>query len=320
MSIKPFFLMPLFLMGYVSAQTTGERYIQQIPGTKVSFGMEAIPAGTYLRGSDVGEADEQPVHQVSLDAFWMGTHEVTWDLFELFVYKNFEQQATEGEIPAAVDAITRPTRPYLDMTFGMGKENHPALSMTQFNAIQFCHWLYLKTGVFYRLPTEAEWEYACRAGTTTAYSFGDDDTDIDKYAWFRGNSGDQTRAVGQKEPNAWGLYDMHGNVAEWTFDQYSADTYQQYNGEAVANPVQHPTELYPHVVRGGSFEDAPEVLRSSARMRSDPSWKQLDPQIPRSNWWFPEAPFVGIRLVRPLIAPSEADIHAYYNISPIPDF
>lgn len=320
MSIKPLLFIPLLMLGYGVAQPSFEGYVQEIPGTEARFSMAAIPAGTYQRGSEAGNADEQPVHEVSLDAFWIGTHEVTWDLFELFLYKTHEQHMTEGEIPPAVDAVTRPTKPYLDVTYGMGKENHPALSMTQFNAIQFCRWLYVKTGVFYRLPTEAEWEYACRAGTATAYSFGDDPSELDEHAWYRDNSGNQTHPVGQKAPNAWGLYDMHGNVAEWTFDQYAADTYARYASSGADNPVEVPTELYPHVVRGGSFEDGAGDLRAAARGASDPSWKQMDPQVPKSNWWFPEAPFVGIRLVRPAVAPSPEEAMAYYSVSPIADY
>lgn len=320
MSIRPLLLISLLFAGGSVAQTSFEGYTQKVPGTDVKFDMVAIPAGTYQRGSESGNADERPVHEVSLDAFWMGTHEVTWDLFELFLYKTHEQHATEGDIPAEVDAITRPTKPYLDMTYGMGKENHPALSMTQFNAIQFCRWLYAKTGVFYRLPTEAEWEYACRAGTSTEYSFGDDASELDAYAWYRANSADRTHPVGQKKPNAWGLYDMHGNVSEWTFDQYAVDTYTHYAKTGAKNPVEVPTKLYPHVVRGGSFEDDAAALRSAARGTSDPSWKQLDPQVPKSNWWFPEAPFVGIRLVRPAVTPSPEEIEAYYNVEPIADY
>ncbi|WP_257668180.1 formylglycine-generating enzyme family protein [Parapedobacter tibetensis] len=282
--------------------------------------MQPIQGGEYQMGSTKGNADERPVHQVKVDAFWMGMHEVTWDLYEPFVYKDFELSKSGGSIPPEVDAITRPTKPYLDMTFGMGKENHPALAMTHYNAIQFCKWLYVRTGVFYRLPTEAEWEYACRAGSDTEYNYGDDASELDGYAWYRSNRGNKTHEVGQKKPNAWGVHDMHGNVAEWTYDQYIADYYQQF-AEAIAdNPVATPNKLYPHTIRGGSFEDDANALRSASRVPSDPVWKQLDPQIPKSNWWFPEAPFIGIRLVRPLHPPTEAEIMAYYDKAPIQDY
>ena len=244
----------------------------------------------------------------------MSAHEVTWDIYELFVYKDFDQTKSLG-----VDAISRPSKPYLDMTFGMGKEGHPAVGMTQFNALQFCKWLYTRTGVFYRMPTEAEWEYACRAGTKTIFSFGNDTSKLGDYAWFRSNSVEKTHPVGGKKANQWGLYDMHGNVSEWTLDQYIPNYYAQ-NPDQSNDPFAKPENLYPHTVRGGSFEDDALALRSSARRGSDPSWKRIDPQIPKSNWWFPEAPFVGIRLVRPLIPPSKEEIEAFYNQKPIADF
>lgn len=316
------FVFTFMVANLSKAQEKHERYIQKIEGTNLEFSMEAIPGGTFRMGSDISDKeDEKPAHQVELDAFWMGTYEVTWDLYEPFVYKDLEQTiAVDGQVAAEVDAVTRPTKPYLDMTFGMGKEGHPALAMTHYNAIQFCKWLYTRTGVFYRLPTEAEWEYACRAGSTSEYFFDDDASQLDTYAWFAANSNEKTAPVGQKKPNAWGLYDMAGNVAEWTFDQYIAAHYKQFEGKTVKNPVAVPTELYPHSVRGGSFDSQADELRSAARMASDPIWKQLDPQIPRSNWWFPEAPFVGLRLVRPVNPPSQEEIMAYYNQEPIKDF
>ncbi|WP_129716562.1 SUMF1/EgtB/PvdO family nonheme iron enzyme [Pedobacter sp. SYP-B3415] len=294
-------------------------YTQKINGTQLQFDMQAIPAGSFQMGSKSGKADEQPVHNVKLDPFWMSKFEVTWDLFEPFLYKDYEVRQSEGPVPAEVDAVARPTKPYLDMTFGMGKLGQPALAMTQYNAIQFCKWLYTRTGVFYRLPTEAEWEYACRAGSKTEFSFGNNAAQLGDFAWFKDNSGNKTHKVGEKKPNAWGLYDMHGNVAEWTFDQYEEDFYKQPRA-AGANPVAVPEKLYPNVVRGGSYDEAAENLRSAARLASDPAWKQLDPQIPKSNWWFPEAPFVGIRLVRPAKAPTKAEIDAYYNKPPIKDY
>ncbi len=304
------------------AQQKHERYAQIMSGMNLSFSMEAIPGGEFAMGSAASaNADEKPVHTVKISPFWMSTYEVTWDLYEPYVYKDLEvTQSIAGKVAAEVDAVTRPTKPYLDMTFGMGKEGHPALAMTHYNAIQFCKWLYVRTGVFYRLPTEAEWEYACRAGSSTEYYFGNDAEDLKDYAWFTANSSGQTAIVGKKKPNAWGLYDMLGNVAEWTYDQYKEDFYQQFEGKVADNPVSIPTSLYPHSVRGGSFESEAVDLRSASRMASDPFWKQLDPQIPKSNWWFPEAPFVGLRLVRPVQAPSHAEIMAYYDKAPLKDF
>jgi sulfatase modifying factor 1 len=296
-----------------------ESYTQRIPGVEARFEMEAIPGGSFKMGSSHTEAghkdDEGPIHDVQLSPFWMSSHEITWDIYELFVYEDYDQTKSIG-----VDAITRPSKPYLDMTFGMGKEGHPAVGMTQFNALQFCKWLYTRTGIFYRLPTEAEWEYACRAGTKTPYSFGSDPKLINDFAWSAANSMEKTHPVGSKKPNPWGLYDMHGNVAEWTLDQYHADFYARDVDKLVSNPVAKPDKLYPHTVRGGSFEDDPSALRSAARRGSDPAWKRIDPQIPKSNWWFPEAPFVGIRLVRPVIAPSREQIEQFYNQQPIADF
>lgn len=270
-------------------------------------------------GSKKGKPDEQPVHSVRISPFWMSTYEVTWDIYEPFLYRDHEATNSTVPIPANVDAVTRPTKPYLDMTFGMGKEKHPALAMTHYNAIQFCKWLYARTGVFYRLPTEAEWEYACRAGSETEYSFGDQPERLAEFAWFKQNSGGKTHVVGTLKPNSWGLFDLHGNVAEWTYDQYEADFYAKRSG-VTTDPVAKPEKLYAHVIRGGSYEDDADALRSAARLASDPVWKQLDPQIPKSNWWFPEAPFIGMRLVRPVIPPSKEEIIAYYDKAVIPDY
>lgn len=320
---KLFFALLVLSCTTTIAQEKGNKnYIQDIKGTSLSFSMQAIPGGTFAMGSNnPSHTDEHPVHQVKIDPFWMSTYEVTWDIYEPFLYKDYEQsKQTEGRVPSEVDAVTRPTKPYLDMTFGMGKEGHPALAMTHYNAIQFCKWLYKRTGVFYRLPTEAEWEYACRAGSQGEYFFGNDASQLGNYAWFNANSGEHTHKVGEKKPNAYGLYDMLGNVSEWTYDQYSADTYKSRTAKLTTNPVVKPTALYAHVVRGGAFNSNQEDLRSSARSASDPVWKQLDPQMPKSNWWFPEAPFVGMRLVRPVNVPSHEEIIAYYDQAPIEDF
>jgi formylglycine-generating enzyme required for sulfatase activity len=203
------------------------------------------------------------------------------------------------------------------MTFGMGKEGKPAVGMTQYGALQYCHWLYLKTGIFYRLPTEAEWEYAAKAGSEGRFFFGAAPDALGDYAWYAGNSNQTTQMVGTKKPNPWGLHDMYGNVSEWVIDQYAPDFYSKSTAK---NPVNRATKLYPHALRGGNFASSEASMGSSYREYSDPVWKRIDPQIPKSQWWFPEAPFVGMRLVRPLIPPSPEEIFAYYTQAPIVDY
>lgn len=291
-------------------------YTETIPGTKISFGMVAIKGGKALIGSTEKESghrkDESPVHTVMLDSFWIGKHEVTWDEFEVFVYPAMEKEKQQR---SKVDAITRPTPPFTDMSFGMGKSGYPAVNMTQYAALAYCKWLTEVTGHFYRLPTEAEWEYACRAGSSKAYAFGDDRSLLPEYAWYSRNSQEKYHKVGTKKPNAWGLYDMHGNVAEWTLDQYVSGFYAT-PGSRAKNPWAVPKTLYPRTVRGGSWDDDAEDLRCAARTASRAGWKQRDPQIPKSDWWNTDASFVGFRIVRPLKQPSPAEIAKYFATQP----
>jgi len=318
MSLKYPAIGALLLMSFETSDAQFEAYTQKIPGTQVTFDMTPIPEGTFRMGAaDSGNADEQPIHEVKLDAFWMGTHEVTWDAFEMFLDKNYELAISEGPIGEVVDGLSRPSIPYLDMTFGMGKEGKPAIGMTQYGAIQYCHWLYLKTGIFYRLPTEAEWEYAARAGSETPYFFGSDVSKMGEYAWTKENSNELTHKIGEKKPNPWGLYDIYGNVLEWSSDQYDAGFYGESPTENPHNPS---VELYPRVVRGGSYDTPAAEISSSKRFVSSADWKRIDPQIPKSQWWFPEAPFLGMRLVRPLNPPSPEEIKAYYTAAPITDY
>jgi formylglycine-generating enzyme required for sulfatase activity len=212
------------------------------------------------------------------------------------------QASYAAEIKAVgVDALTRPTPPYADESFGFGKGKQPVISVGHHAAMEYARWLSRKTGKVYRLPTEAEWEYACRAGTTTAYSFGNDAAALGEYAWSAENSEGQPHPVGGKKPNAWGLFDMHGNAAEWVLDQYQKDAYQARAGAAAAAPVVMPTDrVYPHVVRGGSWDHDPPALRCAARLFSRAEWNRRDPQRPQSIWWLTDATFVGFRLVHPV--------------------
>ncbi|MCU0783127.1 MAG: SUMF1/EgtB/PvdO family nonheme iron enzyme [Verrucomicrobia bacterium] len=298
-------------------------YTNTVPGTDVKYEMVPIPAGEFVMGSPENEKerkkDEGPQHRVKLSPFWMGKYEVTWDSYLLFMYPDDEKKLrethkTDEAVNAICDAVTRPSKPYVDMSFGMGKSGFPAISMTQHAANKFCHWLSAKTGHFYRLPTEAEWEYACRAGTTTAYNFGDDPAKLEEYAWFFDNSNSKYQKVGKKKPNPWGLYDMHGNVTEYVLDQYDPDYYQKFDlKSAVTDPWNKATKPYPHSARGGSWDDDPPALRSAARRASDRSWKQTDPQLPKSIWYHSDAQFVGFRIVRPLAVPSPAAMAKYWT-------
>src|SRR5690606_29433680 len=126
-----------------------------------------------------------------------------------------------------------------------------------------------QTGRFYRLPTEAEWEYAARAGTTTAYHFGDDPAALGDYAWYAENSEYQYQKVGTKKPNPWGLHDMHANVAEHVLDQYLPAAYSGFN-DGATNPWNPAPSRYPTAVRGGHWDADPEKLRSAARVGSTP--------------------------------------------------
>lgn len=289
-------------------------YTEAIPNTPVSFEMVPIPGGKFTMGSPPDEEDrledEGPQHEVKIEPFWMGKYEVRWDEYDIYSFnldiqrrKLLNIEPTESELRA--DAITRPTKPYVDMTFGMGHDGYPAICMTQLAAKMYCVWLTEKTGHYYRLPTEAEWEYACRAGTTTAYSFGDDVDQLDEYAWHYENSEDAYHKVGEKKPNPWGLYDMHGNVSEWVLDQYDENFYAKTLKSGTAFPVNVPTKLYPRVVRGGSWDDDPDRLRSAARIQSTPDWKIQDPQLPQSIWFHTDAIFVGFRVVRPMTVPDD---------------
>lgn len=277
-------------------------YKVTIPNTTVSYSMVPIPGGEFKMGfaGPNAKPDEQPQHTVKLDPFWMQAHEVTWDMYLMFM---FADQANERSNPdSTVDALSRPTAPYVEMSFGRGLKGFPAISMTQHAANKFAEWLSAKTGEYYRLPTEAEWEYACRAGGKGAYSFGDDAAALGDYAWYYGNSDDKYHPVATKKPNAFGLYDMHGNVAEWVLDRFDRAFYGTPEAGA-PDPLAWPLELYPRVVRGGSWDDDAERLRSAARAGSKKAWMVQDPQLPRSIWYHTDASFVGLRVVRPLREP-----------------
>ncbi|MEZ5978588.1 MAG: SUMF1/EgtB/PvdO family nonheme iron enzyme [Planctomycetota bacterium] len=229
-----------------------------IPGTSIEYALVAVPGGT-LRGERVAP-------------FRIATCEVTWDDYMSMVLE------TEGPPPSKdgtpIDGLARPTKPYIATDRGMGMGKRPVISISEKGAESFCVWLSRKTGRTFRLPTELEWEWACRAGSDGRWSCGDDPAGLDAIAWYDPNSDFSTHVVGTKEPNAWGLHDMHGNVAEWCRDGSGG-----------------------YAVRGGSYLDDAEGIEAVARAVREAQWNQSDPQIPKSVWWLADASYPGMRVV-----------------------
>ena len=172
--------------------------------------------------------DERPQHEVHVNRFDMGKHEVTFEQYDLFCDET-------GRIRPTAEPINRGKRPIINVTWH--------------DAVAFCDWLSELSGKKYRLPTEAEWEYACRAGTTTTYNFGDNSADMSRYAWHAGNSQRRTQQVGGLKPNAFGLYDMHGNVWEWCSDWYG----ESYYGDSPSDDPRGPASGQHRIIRGGSW-------------------------------------------------------------------
>ncbi|MBL7825057.1 MAG: formylglycine-generating enzyme family protein [Saprospiraceae bacterium] len=312
------FLLLLCFLNWLAAMAQSVRTEQKtVPGSAVNFELALIPGGQFIMGSsenEPGRADDEGRHQVYVDSFWIGIREVTFDELFLFQFRNLDSDASNEHASGfKADAVARPSPPYYDFTYGRGKAGgFPATTMTQQCALRYCQWLSDKTGEFYRLPTEAEWEYACRAGTQTVYSWGDDPKMASEFAWFYDNSAGSYQKTGLKKPNPWGLYDMHGNVAEYCLDFYVPDYFARLDSNS-NNPLILPIKKHSRTVRGGCFEDYPEAIRSADRRKSDPKWQARDPQIPKSKWWNPESPFVGFRLVRELKKYSKAERDAFFE-------
>ncbi len=269
--------------------TEFKAYKRTIPGTDVAYQMLPVPAGEFAMSG----------RRVKLDEFWMSQHEATWDEYRLFMFPKDPKDDL-------VDAVSRPTRPYVEMSFGMGLNGYPAISMTHHAANKYAQWLSARTGHFYRLPTEAEWEYACRAGTAE----GATGAQLPESAWLADNSSDKYQKVGSRKPNAWGLHDMQGNVMEWTLDAY---TPLAPSSALLVNPWIQSGKPYPHAVRGGGWmSDASQCLCTS-RVGSDASWKMQDPQLPKSIWYHTDAQWLGFRLVRPRQIPPAAQMYKMWN-------
>ncbi|MGQ8337194.1 SUMF1/EgtB/PvdO family nonheme iron enzyme [Sunxiuqinia sp. A32] len=298
-----------------------ETFEEKVPNSTVSFKMVAIPGGTFTIGSAPDEAfreeDEGPQKQVEVSPFFMGEVEVSWNEFLAFYGQTgAEGRSTDTEGSRSemeVDAITGPTPPYgqPDQNWGLG--TRPAITMSYHAAETYCRWLSKVTGKTYRLPTEAEWEYACRAGTQTPYFFegnpkdfsekglwnkifGADTTNIYSYVVYEANSMDKTQTPDGARPNPFGLKNMLGNVAEFCLDWYAEDAYQKLT--VGAKDPKGPISGEEHVVRGGSFKSSPGDVRSAARdFTKSEAWLKTDPQMPKSIWWYSDVNTVGFRVV-----------------------
>ncbi len=314
-------------------------YTEKIPGTDITFEMIPIPGGKFLLGSPEGEADrnadEGPQVRVTVSPFWMAKCEITWAEYHSYMktysaFKSINRMRAERRrfgdkseklqaMPNVkkfleqenldIDGVTSPTPLYdSSYTYAVGEEpGQPAVTMTQFAAKQYTKWISGITGQQYRLPSEAEWEYAARAGSTTPYSFAAGKS-LDDYAWYAANADDELQMVGTKLPNTWGLHDMYGNVAEWVLDEYNEKHYSGLsaglsNQTTALEAVLWPKRRFPRVIRGGCWYDDAAQCRSAARHKSDDTaWVIEDPNLPVSPWWFTEEPTtgVGFRLLRPL--------------------
>jgi len=284
------------------------------------FEMLSVKGGEFFLGSPKSEIGhqlaEEPQKKVKIEPFWMGEVEVTWELYNAF-YQNGKPRNSDGSLVSTSQKeglaaiVCQPTPQYHDMFLNSSFANdpkHPAMDMTQHAANKFCQWLSVQTGHYYCLPTEAEWEYACRAGSATAWSFGDDSEELDDYAWYESNSNFTYQKVALKKPNAWGFYDMHGNVAEWVLDQYSHTFYQKIK-EGEVNPWNRALTRYPRSIRGGSWDSPALETRSAARMGSSKDLKALDPQVPKSVWYHTGGQHIGFRVVRPVKTPSAEEMN-----------
>lgn len=220
----------------------------------VELDMIPVPAGSIQMGGE----------QVDVGPFWISRTEVPWDLFDVYAFGSTDGEEREGE-----DAVLRPSKPYGAPDRGYGHRGYAAISMTYLVAQEFAQWLSMRTGHDYRIPTEAEWEYACRAGRNEPVEA------LEEHAWYWDNAFDKTHPIGELEANEFGLYDMIGNAAEWCTG---------LDGEPLAC--------------GGSFINKIDEVGCSARMEPSPKWQETDPQIPKSEFWLTDGPFMGFRVIR----------------------
>lgn len=314
-----------------SAEEDFHDYDAIVPLNSLPYRMIAIQGGIFSAGSPPHETgrrqDEGPQIKVEVDSFWMGQCEITWEIYDSFLDSAFTastrlKMQKSKDLPSTIDdTIFATTHPSEIITYkGQHKigerGSYPAVNMTRYAASKFCEWLSFHTGRWYRLPTEMEWEYACRAGTSTAYHFGNDPQLLSQYDVYD-PIGTRTgpEEVRSKKPNPWGLYDMHGNVVEWCVDQYAPTRYQEWlnAGQPARNPFVGATTLFYGSVRGGSWYDDADLCRSAVRSFSHPDWQgQYFPES-IGKWWLSQADWLGFRILSPKAVPSAEEIFSLWK-------
>ncbi|MFC2080064.1 SUMF1/EgtB/PvdO family nonheme iron enzyme [Bacteroidota bacterium] len=293
-------------------------FAEKIPYSAVDFKMIAIPGGTFMMGAEEGDkyadADEFPAREISLDSFFMGENEVSWDEYLTWYSQTTSQgRTTDIGVLEGIDGLSGATPPYGNPDQGWGVGRRPAITMTFYAAEKYCEWLSAVTGKKYRLPTEAEWEYAARGATNSTYYFegkvkdysdaglkskifGADTSVINSHVIYVKNSAGKTQLPDLVKANPFGLKNMLGNVAEFCQDIYINDAYSKYSG--LQNNPLILSGGSEQVVRGGSFlSDARELRVADRNKTKHDDWLKTDPQIPKSRWWYSDCYHVGFRVV-----------------------
>lgn len=253
-------LTSLYSVGLLTSAVAEDKELKpistEIPGTAIKFEMLPVPAGKVTVKDTDGKTRE-----IQIKPFYLGKTEVTWDVYDTFAISKRSRNSKQQP-----GAIARPSRPYGAPDRGFGHSGYPAISLSAYSAETFCKWLSETTGKKFRLPTEAEWQYAALAGKKAPV-----ESELEQYAWYYE---DATHPVGKKKPNAWGFYDMLGNAAEWAMDLKGVP-----------------------VLCGGSYKEKAEKISPEARAYQTPAWQSTDPQNPKGKWWLSDGPFAGFRIV-----------------------
>ena len=242
-----------------SAQKAPDTYAETLPGSVVKVNMVGCPGGTLKVGGK----------PVTVKPFWIADTETPWEAYDVFIASGEPSKAYDMT-KFAPDAIARPSKSYILPDLGWGHHGYPAINISILSATMYCRWLSSKTGKKYRLPTEAEWEWACRAGSTKPLT----PEQIKAASWNVSNAGEKTHPVAKKAPNAWKLYDMLGNTGEWATDM-------------AGKPV----------LCGPTFHDPAAKQTPDVRAYFKPAWQETDPQLPKSRWWLSDGNFCGFRVV-----------------------